>query len=466
MALILPLEKYDWPIRPEYTAFDHQYHTAKFLLSNKRAYVLNDLGTGKTLSTLWATDFLLRNQKIKKVLITCTLSTMQSVWADHIRKDLKTKSYVIAHSNKRSDRIAALRADVEYVIINHDGIKIILDEILEANFDVVVIDELTKFKSRTSDRSKAMKKIADKATAVWGLTGNPTPNRPTEAFFQAKVVNPYCQDLPRFFTKFRDKVEREVAPRIWEPIPDREDEVFKILQPAIRYLRDECIDIPEQFYLTDEVEMTSEQKKAYDDIKKELMHEYQQGEISASNAGVKIQKLLQVSAGWVKNDDGEVYELNSQPRLDRVHEIYEELRVKKLIVFSNFKASVEGVCKFLISKKINARFIHGDIDHKTRSNYFQRFQHGDIEVLVIQQETAAHGLTLTAASTIVWHSLTWSGDSYNQANGRISRIGQTEKQQVHNIVGSAAENKVLKSLTSKGARSMTLLEMFQEAVAS
>ena len=464
MALKIPFSEYDWPMpNEEWTPFKHQVETTKFLITNKRGYVLNELGTGKTMSALWATDFLLKNRVINKVLVVSPLSTMGTVWYDSIRQNLHNKSVGIAHGPKQK-RINVIKQQFEYTLINHDGVKILADELIAQKYDVIIIDELTAFKTYSTDRSKAMRRIAKAAKAVWGLTGNVTPNRPTEAFGQAKLVNPNHPDVPRYFTKFRDKVEREVAPHIWMPKEGSEKEVFKILQPAIRYKRDDCLDIPDLNQITVNVEMSEQQKKAYEDMRKALIHEYENDMITASNAGVKLFKLLQIAAGWVKTDSGEVVELDSKPRLERLLSIYEELEVKKLVVFTSFRASVAGVTKFLQKKGIKAECIHGSVNQDVRANLIRQFQMSDLEVLVIQPKAASHGITLTASNTIVWHSLDLSGETVSQANGRISRIGQSRVQTIYNFVGCSTEAHALRLLTDKQTRASDVLDLFKEVV--
>ncbi len=464
MALKIPFSEYDWPMPNEdWTPFKHQIETTKFLITNKRGYVLNELGTGKTMSALWATDFLLKNRVINKVLVVTPLSTMGTVWYDSIRQNLHNKSVGIAHGPKQK-RINVIKQQFEYTLINHDGVKILADELIAQKYDVIIIDELTAFKTYSTDRSKAMRRIAKNSKAVWGLTGNVTPNKPTEAFGQAKLVNPDHPDVPRYFTKFRDLVEREVAPRIWVPKDGSENEVFKILQPAIRYKRDDCLDIPDLNQITVNVEMSEDQKKAYDNVRKELMYEYQQDMITASNAGVKLFKLLQIAAGWVKTDSGGIVELDSAPRLDRLFSIYEELEVKKLVVFTSFRASVAGVTKFFQKKGVKVGCIHGSVGQDSRANLIRQFQMSDLQVLVIQPKAASHGITLTASNTIVWHSLDLSGETVSQANGRISRIGQARVQTIYNFVGCATEAHVLRLLTDKQTRATDVLDLFKEVV--
>lgn len=460
MSLFVPFDNYKWPMRnPDHKPYSHQKETTIFVLSNKRCFILNDLGTGKTLSALWACDFLLLNSKIKRVLISSPLSTLGSVWSNEIFFNFPHRKRVIAHG-QRSDRIAAIKSNAEFVIINHDGLVTMEDELLRAKFDVLIIDEVTAFKNIKTDRWKAAKHIADKCTAVWAMTAEPTPNSPVEAYGPAKIVNPTNPFLPPLFTKYRDMVEDKITTHISIPREGAKNLVHKILQPAIRFERDQCIDIPPCLHLDIEMALTDEQQDAYDKMRKQLMVEYAQGLITASNAAVKAMKLIQIAAGWVKDDEGRICVLNSKNRLDELINIYENTHHKKLLIFSAFRASVEGINEFFNSKKIKSSFIHGGVSQNTRKNLIDRFQHGDLDNLVIQPQSTAHGVTLTATDTAVWHSLIPSGEIYNQANGRISRIGQEHKQFVMHFIGCKAERRIKDILDRKDNMSRGVLELF------
>lgn len=453
---------YAWPMKnPEHKPFLHQKETSKFLICNKRAFVFNDLGTGKTLAALWAADFLICNDKVKKILIVSPLSTMQSVWAREIFTNMPHRKYKIAHGSKE-ERTRIIRGDADFTIINHDGVTIMEDELCRQNWDIIIIDELTAFKKHTTKRSKAMQAICNRAKAVWGMSGAPTPNGPTEAFGQAKVVNPTNPHLPRYFKQFQYMVEQQVGPYQWIAKPDANRIVSQILQPAIRYKRDDCIDIPDCMYETLIVPFTPEQKKVYEQMKTELLVEYHSGLITASNAAVKMMKLLQIGAGSVKDDNGNSMKLDSTTRDEEVWRIFEETGKSKLVVFCAFTASIHHMVKFFSDRGVKVGAIHGSVDHKVRGELIRKFQDEDLQILVIQPQSSAHGITLTAANTIVWHSLIASGEIYVQANGRITRAGQTRKQFIFHIIGSQAEKRILSILQGKGDFSGSVLELFEE----
>lgn len=439
--------------------FLHQIESTKFKLLNKRCYDFSDLGTGKTLSSLWAADFLLCNDKIKKILIVSPLSTLQSVWGREIFTNFPHRKYGIAHGSK-DYRTKIITSDVDFVIINHDGVVIMEEELTSAKFDLIIIDELTAFKKHTSNRSKSMKRISDRAPAVWGLTGAPTPNGPTEAFGQAKIVNPENPFLPKYFKDFQSRVSTQITPHIWINKPEATQIVNKILQPAIRFERDKCIDIPPCQYETIEIEFTKDQRTAYSQMKEDLIIEFQSGLITATNAAVKMMKLLQIASGSVKNDEGEAIYLDSSTRDDELWRIFEETGKTKLIVFCAFRASINHLEEFFKSRNVKTSSIHGSVDHKSRFKSIQDFQEGDLQVLILQPQSSAHGITLTAANVIVWYSLVASGEVYTQANGRITRAGQTRKQLIIHLIGCQVEKRVLQILSSKGDISNQVLSMF------
>lgn len=459
---MLAFEDYLWPMKnPNHKPFKHQKESTIFFLNNKRAYNFSDLGTGKTLSALWACDLLFCNQKIKKVLIISPLSTLQSVWGREIFDNFPHRRYTIAHGTK-DKRISCIKSNSDFVIINHDGVVIVEDEIIREKFDIIIIDELTAFKKHTNNRTKSMIRISKSARAVWGMTGEPTPNGPTEAFGQAKVVNSENPFVPKYYTAFRQMVEYQVGPFTWVPTKDASKIVHQMLQPAIRFERDKCIDIPPCQYQDLIVEFTDEQKIAYAKMKEELILEYNNGMITASNAAVKFSKLLQIASGSVKDDSGQVYHLDNSNRMDQLWQIFEETHKTKLVVFCAFRASIASVVKYFQEKHVKVGQIHGDVDHKIRAKLIDEFQNSDLQVLVIQPQSSAHGITLTAANVIVWYSLVPSGETYRQANGRITRAGQTRKQLILHLIGCKAEQRILSILNNKAEMSNEILTLFND----
>lgn len=464
---------YTWPAFAGRKPFDHQKHTVRFFLANKRAFCLNDMGTGKTLSAVWTCDILLTAQKIRKVLVVCPLSTMRSVWFNELMRNVPQRRAVIAHGSPIIRQTAIKNPLAEFTIINHDGIKSCEELIIAEQYDVILIDELTAYKSHQSERSKCMKRITDmqdrshnrartRDGAVWGMTGEITPNSPLEAFYPAKIVNPHNKWLPKYFGQFRDACMYNVNEMLWLPKPEAPQIVAMCCQPAIRYTRDQCLDLPDTMYQTYEIPLSKEQISWYEKMRKEALIESDSGNVTAVNAAVMLNKLLQISAGAVKNDAGQVVEIGCQERFDQLIEIFEETPQKKLVIFATYRATIEMLMRELGRRGIQAACIHGDVAQNLRAKHIDDFQTGSLQVLVLQPQSSAHGITLTAASTVVWFSLIPSNELFQQGNARIVRAGQTRKTLIIMFASTKAEKHIAKILENKGDMSREVLKLFAD----
>lgn len=456
------ISAYAWPAFQGRKPFIHQKHTVKFLLDNRRAFVLNDMGTGKTLAALWACDILFCAKKIRKVLIISPLSTMKSVWFNEIMLNLPHRKPAIAHG-VRQVRVGLIRSPIpEFTIINHDGIKSVEDEIISEKYDIIIIDELTAYKSHASERSKCMERIARSAKAVWGMTGEITPNSPLEAFFPCKIVNPSSQYLPKYFTQFRDACMTKVNEMVYVPKPIAPQIVAMCVQPAIRFTRDQCLDLPDTMYQQMEVPLTPAQAQHYEAMRKGALLETDSGNVTAVNAAVLLNKLLQISAGAVKNDVGDVVTIGCEDRVNQLEEVFKETPQRKLVVFATYRATIEMLNNEMQKRGYKVRCIHGDVSQNLRAVYIQEFQQGDLEILILQPQSSAHGITLTAASTIVWFSLIPSNELFQQGNARIVRAGQTRKTLIVMFATTKAEKHIARILQTKGNMSQEVLRLFND----
>lgn len=441
----------------------HQKQTVSFFLANKRCFCLSEMGTMKTLSALWAIDILITAKRIRRALIISPLSGLRATWGAEIFRNMPYLKYGIAHGTKQQ-RLNVLRSTVPIVIINHDGIKTVEEELLKNPPDIVVIDELTAYKA-ASDRTKCMQRIADKARAVWGMTGEPTPNSPLEAYSQAKIVNPFnplLQGPLRYFTQYRDATMTKINDILYVPKPYAPQVVSSVLRPAIRFTRDQCLDLPPTTQETLEIDFTDEQKQAYEQMKKQAMIEFAQGKVTASSAAIKLNKLLQISAGAVKLNDTTTHTIGCAPRLKALKDIFEQTPQKKLIVFAVFRATIDMLVEHLNKEGIKTAPIYGGISLNERSKSIEAFQTGGLQILVIQPQSGAHSLNLQVSSTACWFSLIPSNELYNQANARIVRPGQKRNTLIIHMISSKAEEHIAKILERKADMSRSVLELFKE----
>ena len=459
------VDSYGWPAFQGRKPFAHQKETVKFVIANKDCFVLNDMGTGKTLSILWALDILFTAKKIRKVLVLGPLSTLKIVWLNELFLNMPHRRGGIAHGNAKIRRQVLTDPTCEIVIMNHDGIKYEEDAIINERPDLIIIDEVTAFKAN-SDRTKCMLRISKTGRkmgwlkGVWSMTGDLTSEKPTDAFYPCQITVPKNQFLPRYYGQFFNACMTQINEYLHVPKPEAPQIVAMCTQPAIRYTREQCIDLPETMFQIMEIPLSSEQAKYYDQMKKAAYLETESGEITAKNAAVKLNKLLQISAGAVKNDVGDIVKLDCTERLSMLLEIFEQTPQRKLVVFATYRASIEILEAFFKSKGVHAAAIHGDVAQNLRASYIDQFQTGTLQVLILQPQSAAHGITLTAASTIVWYSLIPSNELYQQGNARIVRAGQTRKTLIITFVGTSAEKHVAGIVQRKGDISKEIMRLF------
>lgn len=455
---------YQFPkVSGRHDPFAAQRDTASFLAMHSRAFCLNGMGTGKTNSALWAYDYLRRTKQVKKMLVVCPLSTMERTWADSVFNTFPHLDAVVMHGT-RERRNKLLKQDVHVYIINIDGLAAIKDELAKRpDIDLVAIDELALARNASTDRWKMLNTICNKQAVrrVWGMTGSPTPNAPTDAWAQCRLVTPDNPMVPKYFSAFRDRVMRQITQFKWANRPEANDVVWQMMQPAIRFSLDDCTDLPEQTFITREVEMTPEQKKAYKDMLSKLATDYQGGQILAVNEAVKANKLIQIACGVAYGTNGEEVVIPSKPRMDVLKEIIEQSE-GKVIVFVPLTAALESVAAEL-SKDWSVEVVHGQTSKGERDRIFGAFQRQpDPRVLVANAGAMSHGLTLTEATTIVWYAPVHSNETYEQACARVRRPGQTRTTVIVHIAGSDIERRVYKRLQDKQSMQGLLLDMMKE----
>lgn len=449
--------RYDWP--GQHKPYDHQKSTAAFLTMNRRAFCFNEQGTGKTASAIWASDFLMTQKQIQRVLIICPLSIMDSAWRNDLFSFAMHRTVSVAYGSKQK-RKKIINEGSEYVIINYDGVEIVLDEIMNGGFDCIIIDEATHYKNPQTKRWKTLFKLLNEKTWLWMMTGTPAAQSPLDAYGLAKMVNP--AGVPRFFGSFRDMVMHKVTQFKWVPKDNATQIVYEALQPAIRFTKEECLDLPEMVYTKREVELTRQQNKYYNDLKQRLVIQAAGEEITAANAAINMSKLLQISSGAVYTDDGEALEFDIKHRYKVLREVIDESS-KKVLVFVPFKHTIDILTDKLRSDGITTEVIRGDVSAHNRTTIFKRFQQeADPRVLVIQPQSAAHGVTLTAANTVVWWGPTSSLETYAQANARVHRSGQDHKCTVVQLQGSPVEKRVYSLLDSRIDVHTKMIDLYKE----
>lgn len=456
-------KSYEWPCRYPYV-FAHQKETASFLTMHRRAFVLSEPGTAKTLSALWAADYLMQIGEVRRVLVVCPLSIMQSAWLGDIGRSIIHRSAIVCHHSSSDRRKDMVRGDYEIVVVNYDGIPLISDAIVaDGRFDLIIADEATALKNSMTRRWKAFAKLLRPDTYLWLMTGTPSAQSPLDAYGLAKLVN--ASAVPKFFTAWRDLTMNKLTMYKWAPKFNARELVHAAMQPAIRFTKAECLDLPPVLTETREVEMTNQQFKYYKQLKDQAVL-YAAGEqISAPTAATLVSKLLQISAGAAYTDEKETIQFDCSTRLNVLMEVLEQTE-RKVLIFALFRSSIETIVAHLEKNGIACGEIHGSVPQTKRSKLIERFQTTDApRVLVMQPQASAHGITLTAADTVIFYGPLMSVEQYVQCCARADRQGQTaDKVTVVHLQSSPIERKMFSALQAKVDDHRLLTDMFDAEI--
>lgn len=451
------LRNYKWPgLR---TPFAHQRATASFLTMHKRAFCFSEAGTGKTSAVIWAADYLMKLGFVRRVLVLCPLSIMQSAWQSDLFHCAMHRSVGVAYGSK-AKRESIIRGDYEFVIINFDGLGVVKDVVAEAGFDLIVVDEANAYKNVSTERWKVLHKLLTPNMWLWMMTGTPAAQSPEDAYGLAKLVSP--QRVPKYKTAFKDMVMQRVSTFKWVPRPKATEIVHDALQPAIRFTKDQCLDLPPMLYVDREAPLSSSQQTYYRRIKTDMLAIAAGETISATNAAAVLSKLLQISAGAAYTDNGDTIEFDVASRYSALKEVIDETP-HKVIVFVNFRGVINMLKDRLTNDNYSVECVYGDISAPARTAIFNRFQtQQDPKVLIIQPQSAAHGVTLHAADTVVWWGPITSAETYLQGNARAHRAGQTKSVTVVHLSGSDAEKRIYKMLRENIDVHQRIVELYEE----
>lgn len=454
------LTNYNWPHPIGQPPFEAQKQTAVLMSTHDRAYVLNQFGTGKTRSALWAWDYLNKEGLAGKLLVLAPLSTLYFTWSREVFDTLPHRKCEVLYGPKAKRIEKLAKKDIDIYIMNHDGVKVMIEE-LEArkDIDTLVIDELATYRNPSAVKVKLLRRYVPQLKLVYGLTGAPIPTSPTDAWAQAKIITPHT--VPKYFKGFRDSLLLQVAPFKWIPKPDAVQKAFAALQPAVRYTLDDVYELPTTVFRMQEVPMGPNQANIYEEMRKRCYVALQNGEITAANAGAVLVKLLQISLGYVYTKDQQTITLDNQDRLDVLLDAVTS-NDRKVLVFAPYKHVLGGIHKALDKAGVDHAVVSGETNMKDRTDIFTAFQNSDkYHCIAAHPGTMSHGLTLTRANVIVWFGPVTNLETFQQANARISRVGQKHKQLVLCLYSTPVESRMYSLLESKRKIQDELLSLFE-----
>lgn len=450
----------EWKYTGRFTPMAHQREGVEFCIKHPRLYNLSDMGTGKTSTALWACEYLLQKDVIRRVLICCPLSVLH-VWTNELFNIAPHRVALVLHGSKEK-RLQLLHENTQYVVINHDGIAVISEELKKAKFDLIIVDEASTYRNVGTKKYKVFRELCKSVHRLWLLTGTPAPTAPTDVFGLIKLIA--GKSFTMSFGAFKELTMRKISQFIWVPRKDSSETIYKLMNPAIRFRKEDCLDLPPLTYVNRECPLSPEQVKAFESMRKTMVME-RAGEstITAANAAVKLVKLMQVCCGVVKDNDGVPCYLDDANRLNLLKEIIEEAG-NKAIVFIPFIGVMERVREFLTAAKIGCEVVNGSVSQGRREEIFSQFQHGSLPVLLAHPRTAAHGLTLTASSCIIWYAPIFSAELYQQGNARINRPGQKNPCTVVHMGASPMEWKLYQGLEGKIKLQDAILDLYSSLV--
>jgi SNF2 family DNA or RNA helicase len=449
---------YAWP--GKFTPGAHQIVMAEFLTIHRRGFNLSEMGTEKTAASLWAADWLMLHGYVRKALIISPLSTLDRVWMAEIFDVLMHRKAGILHGT-RERRLETLKADLDFYVVNHDGLSIdVLRKTLaqRKDIDLVIVDEASAYCNASTDRYKALNKMLRPDQRLWLMTGTPCANAPSDAWALARLVSP--TKVPEYFSMFRRQTMQQVTQFKWAPKPDAMQVVYAALQPAVRFRKQDCKDLPPVTTEDRVCQLTAEQEKAVKAMRKEMQIELKTKQITAVNAADKISKLRQILCGAVKDPLTDEYvTLDHAPRLSVLMECIEQAAAKVFVIVP-FKGIIHALAEE-VAKVYTIGVLNGDVPIAQRNEIIKNFKTtGSPHVLLCHPQVMSHGLNLTEADMCVFYAPIYSNDQAQQVVERFNRSGQTRPMTVVRIGGHKLEWDIYSLIESRRLGQQQILDMY------
>jgi SNF2 family DNA or RNA helicase len=444
---------------PEGT-FQVQKWTAALFIENPRGYCINELGTGKTRSILFAFDALKQAGLVQRMIVMCPLTAMRRTWYREVLLYFPHLTAVILHGSNKVARSKKLLQKVDIYIINHDGLEVLEESLMERDdIDCVCVDEIGGYRNGRAEKTKLLRRYVAPKDFVWGLTGSPIPRAVTDVWGPCSCLTP--NTVPKFFTIFRDQLMLKKGQFKWEAKPGAEERAVSCMQPSVRFKLSDVTELPERVIKYYPAELTPKQSYIYEAMRKQSIALVGEHKIDALNAGAVLSKLMQIAIGYVYTRDGKTIHMDNTPRLQLILDLIDSTQ-RKVLLFAPFKSAVSAFSTFLTSNKISHAVVTGDTTLKKRDEIFGDFQDTPrYKVIAAHPGCMSHSLTLTKANTTIWAGPVTSLETFQQANGRTYRVGQDDKTLVAMVGGTAMEEKMYKLLAANEKLQNRFLEIVE-----
>ena len=436
----------------QYKPHEYQQYATKFILEHPVAAILLDMGLGKSVITLTAIKQLIHQDKVHRVLVVAPLRVAKQTWPEEINKwdHLKDLTYSVITGNK-SQRVKAAQKEVDIYIINRENLKWLIESSIPFDYDMLVIDELSSFKSYRSQRFKALKRVRPLIKRIVGLTGTPSSNGLMDLWAEFRVLD-MGKRLGRFISYYRanyfDPDKRNMYQVFtYKPKPGAEQSIYRAIDDiTISMKSKDYLQLPPLTMNTVPVKMSPSEQTIYDELNAQLVVSTQGKQIDALNAASLSNKLCQMANGCVYDDQQQVVQIH-QRKLDALEDLVEAANGKPVLIAYWFKHDLA---------QIKQRFQVREI--KTTQD-INDCNAGKIPLALIHPASAGHGLNLQAGgSTLIWYGLTWSLELYQQTNARLWRQGQQQPVVIYHLIteGTIDEN-IMTALKQKDKTQLALI---------
>ena len=445
----------------QYKPWDYQKTAEDWIVEHKHCGLFLSMGLGKTVVTLTAIKRL--QDQVRKVLVIAPLRVAATVWAEEAAKWDHTSSLrCVKVLGSERDRKAALAADADIYIINRENVSWLVDQYAASGkwpFDMMVIDELSSFKSSKTERFRALRRTLPAVRRVVGLTGTPAPNGLIDLWSQLYLLDRgdrLGKTLGWYRQTFFDPGDRNgMIIYNWKPKPGAPETIYeRIGDICMSMTAEDYLELPDRIDVEASVALVEKAQQAYETLERDLVLPMADEAITAQNAAVLTGKLLQLANGAIYMDDGS-YTWIHNAKLDALEDLVEAANGEPVLVYYSFRHDEERI----LQRFPKARKLEKPEDVKA-------WNEGKVQMMIAHPASAGHGLNLQAGGhIIIWFGLTWSLELYQQANARLHRQGQQQPVTVHHIItkGTVDEN-VLKVLTGKAARQDALIDAVKARV--
>jgi SNF2 family DNA or RNA helicase len=432
---------------------DHQVEGVLRILQDAEGFLnLSEMGTGKSYMTIAAMNELCMRGKVKKVLVVCP-ATLKYNWLDQFKMSLVPWRIKVLEGAVASRITEVKRGQHDIYITNYEALPKMVEIFNKWGPDLVVADEVHTCKDHTRNKSKAIKKI--KAKYRWGLTGTLTPQSPLDVWSPMDWIRPgHLQPSYYAFRNYYANVYTGAGFPIIRNYKNQDELRDKLARYSLRYLKSECLDLPDKMYEKIEFDLDPKERRAYQDMLNHMVIEFDnEQEVSASTALVRIGKLQQITSGFVGGEEGIIGIGNS--KLKALEDVLDSIGDQKVIVWCKFREEMKRITDMLAKTKRSFIGIHGDVNEVSRADAVKQFQtYESPKVFVCMVQVGGLGLTLTAASYSIYFSNSWSLADRLQSEDRNHRIGTKNKVTYYDLVAkSTIDAYVLQVLQKKQALS-------------